>query len=317
MSYNSEKEKIKKEAKERIEAIWKIIKITFVILAALLVLFCVTLIGTLLFSKDEDPPVIKGPDGDVVVGYVGDTPRYKQWVEVVDNEDDAPVLEINKSEVKQNEVGSYEVHYRAIDKEGNVSGTYTLTYIVKSKQYSNEKLMELIAAKAEELGITKDMKKSEQVRKIYAYVHDEVKWSGGVGESNIPNIDRNKWETDWIEEAVRTLELEEEGACEGDCYSYYSLSKAFFEYFGIENRGIKRSENYEGAKDDGTHFWSVVKVENGWYYYDATRLKHGFTEADNACLLTEKQLNSYEGDDTFYRMSKPANFPTISIKEFN
>ena len=122
--------------------------------------------------------------------------------------------------------------------------------------------------------------------------------------------------SDWTEEAVRTLESEE-----GDCYSYYSLSKAFFEYFGIENVGIRRSENYEDAEEDGTHFWCVVNVEEGWYYYDATRLAGTFDDGSrNACLITEAKLKSYRGshgEDYFYKMIKPVGFPQISTKELD
>ena len=175
--------------------------------------------------------------------------------------------------------------------------------------------MELIAEKAEELGITKSMSKTEQVKKIYAYVNSK-ETIYFTDESNIPDINRDSWESDWMEEAVRTLESEQ-----GDCYSYYSLSKAFFEYFGIENIGIRRAENYEGADEDGTHFWSVVKVEGGWYYYDATRLAGSFNDGTrNACLITEAKLKSYrtsKGEDTFYKMTKPAGFPAIATKEID
>lgn len=311
-TYKNDKEKMNKEAKNRRDLTWQIIKITFVTFAAFLLVFCVTLVVSLMFgNKDEEAPIISGSKR--VIGYCGDTPVFKKMVTVSDNTDVAPHLEINASSVDIYKEGEYAVYYQAIDESGNKSSVYKLIYVVKSKQYHIDTLMQLIEEKADELGITKEMTTAAKIKKIYSYVNNKNTIMF-TDESNIPNINRSNWETDWIEEAVRTLETEE-----GDCYSYYALSKAFFEYFGIENVGIKRSENYPGAVDDGTHFWSAVKVEQSWYYYDATRLAGEFEDGtNNACLITEKKLKSYKGsngEDFFYNMTKPAGFPTIATKE--
>jgi len=278
-------------------------------------------------SGDADAPTISQnfnlTDFDTfdggVIGYVGQTPTFKKFVIVNDDTDDAPTVDISH-EVDVNKEGTYTVKYTVKDMDGNIS-EFTLRYVVKSAEYSDAILMEQIAELADELGISKSMSKVEQVRAIYKYVNSAstVKFTD---ESNIPQIDRNKWESDWREEAVRGMESHE-----GDCYTYYSISKAFFEYFGIENVGIKRAENYEGAADDGTHFWSAVNVgENGaqkWYYYDATRLNgyfNGDRSDNNACLITEEKLRSHrtsKGGDYFYKMVKPANFPKISSEELD
>jgi len=85
--------------------------------------------------------------------------------------------------------------------------------------------------------------------------------------------------------------------------------------------GIRRAENYEGCEEDGTHFWSVVKVEEGWYYYDATRLAGSFNDdTKNACLITEAKLKSYvgsKGETYFYNMVKTVGFPTVATKELD
>jgi hypothetical protein len=335
MSYISDKEKMKKDAKAHRERIFSIIKITFVVFAVSLLVFCVTLGLSMIFdwdtsapSGDTTPPVIRQNfnlsgfeafDGGVI-GYIGDTPAFKRFVTVTDDTDDAPVISILEHNEDINKEGTYTVKYVAEDASGN-SSYFTLKYVIKKQEYSYNTLMSLIEQKADDLGITKQMSKVEQVRKIYAYVNAKSTIYF-TDESNIPNIDRNKWESDWLEEAVRGMETHE-----GDCYTYYSLSKAFFEYFGIENMGIKRAENYEGAEDDGTHFWSVVNIgENGankWYYYDATRLS-GYFNGDksdhNACLITEEKLKSHrtsKGGDYFYKMTKGPGFPAISTEELD
>lgn len=335
MSYISEKEKMEKNAAHHRNLTFFVIKVTFVAFAAFLAVFCVTLVLGSIFgwdsgtkSKDTQAPTVTqnlNVDGfdtfsGGVVGYVGQTPTFKKFIFINDDTDDNPVISNIEHAVDINKEGTYTVKYTVEDESGNVS-YFTLKYVVKKAEYSEAMLMQRIAGLAADLGITKNMSKVEQVRAIYKYVNSSstVRFTD---ESNIPNIDRSKWESDWREEAVRGLE-----SGDGDCYTYYSISKAFFEYFGIENIGIKRSENYEGAEDDGTHFWSVVNVGEGnadkWYYYDATRLAGSFngnSSDKNACLITEQKLKSYrtsKGEDYFYKMEKPAGFPVISTEELD
>ena len=334
MSYRSDKEKMKKDAKAHRDSVFFFIKWTFVVFAAMLLVFCATLAFDAIFGldkpaskQDADAPVISQNfnisgfetfDGGVV-GYVGQTPTFKKFITVFDPNDSEPTVSIDHS-VDPNVEGTYRVNYTVENASGQVA-YFSLDYVVKKAEYSDAVLMARIEELAASLGITKSMTKVEQVRKIYSYVNSSstVKFTD---ESNIPNIDRSKWESDWREEAVRGLESHV-----GDCYTYYAISKAFFEYFGIENVGIKRAENYEGAEDDGTHFWSAVNVgENGsdkWYYYDATRLNgyfNGDKSDNNACLITEEKLKSHrtsKGDDYFYRMVKPTGFPKISTEELD
>ena len=309
MSYNNDKERMNREAEAHQRLVWKVIKVTFMAFAVALLLFCAMWCVCSIFgigqTKDTEPPIISGRDGNRYIGYVGDTPMYKQMVKVVDDTDSMPTLEINNSNVNINKEGEYKVYYRATDASGNVSEIYVLTYVIKSKEFSEETLMAQIAELADELNITKDMTKEQQVRAIYKYVNSKnaIEFTD---ESNIPDIDRNDWQIDWVEEAILTID-----SGEGDCYSYYSLSKAFFEYFDIENVGIKRSP---ASEEPGTHFWCAVKVEGGWYYYDATSLAGQFEDGTrNACLITQKKLNSYvtsKGGEEFYKMDK---LPGVAI----
>ncbi len=304
MSYKSDKERMRRDASEHRKKVWNLIKRTFFVFAITLVLFCIAFVFGAIWdresAKDTTPPQIIGQER--VIGYVGDSPLYKQMVTVSDNEDDNCIIEVNNSGVDINKVGEYKVYFRAKDASGNVSEVFTLTYVVKAREFSRETLMALIGEKAEELGITKEMTKKQQVKKIYAFVNSKNAISF-TNESNIPNIDRKNWEIDWIEEAVLTLDSQE-----GDCYSYYALSKAFFEYFGIKNEGIQRSA---ASKDEGTHFWNIVEIDEGWYYYDATSLAGKFDDGtNNACLITQSKLDSYVtsgGSTEFYLMdSKPS-----------
>lgn len=335
MSYKKDKEKMNSEMSLHKKRVMLAIKITFVALSvaliAFIVFFIVGLVRGELFAsqKDTKPPTISAREGQTVVGYLGESPTYKKYVIVNDDKDEEPRLAIDPDEVNIDAEGTYKVYYQAMDNAKNKSEVFVLTYVVKNKQYSEEKLMTMIAELAEELGIKKDMSTVEQVRKIYNFVNREIGWSGGIGESNIPRINRDNWKVDWVEEAIRTLELYEEDDCEGDCYSYYSLSKAFFEYFDIKHIGLRRDKSIDEQKDadgerKGTHFWQIVDIGGGkWYFYDATQLAQGFNDGTkNACLITQKKLSSHRtssGGDYFYKISKASDcldFSSAGVSTF-
>ena len=310
MSSNNEKKQMTEEMLTHRKRVMFAIKITFVAFAIAIAVFavmlCVSLFkgGLFAIAKDKTPPTVTPREGTTVIGYIGESPTYKKYVIVSDDKDEEPKLAIDYEKVDINKEGSYTVKYRAMDAAGNMSEILKITYVVKDKEYSEEKLMESIAKKAKELGITSDMSNRKKVEKIFNYVHNLFKYAD---DSNIPDIDRSKWKEDWVEEAVRTIADET-----GDCYSYYSLSKAFFEYFDIENIGIMRDP---ASTLEGTHYWSIVNIgedgEDAWYYYDATRLAGSFGDGSaDACLITQATLDSHKtskGATDFYLMiNKPA-----------
>ena len=308
MSYKNDVNNMNEAIANRKNKLILIIKITFIALSVSLVALIITLFAT--FFLHDEAPVITANGSTTVVGYLGDAPVYKSYVTITDDKDDFEQIDLKivSPTMDNNKVGEYPVYYRATDTSGNVS-YFTIVYKVIEEKYPIEKLNEMIAEIAEENGITESLDTETKIRKIYAFANTIIKWSGGIGNSNIPNINRDNWKTDWIEEATRTLELYEAEMCEGDCYSYYSVSKAFFEYFGIKNVGIRRDKSIDNQTDKngdrlGTHFWQIVNVDGEWYYYDATRLKGSFT---NACLITQEKLDSYvtsSGGTYFYKISK-------------
>ncbi len=279
-------------------------------------------------GKDTTPPTVKPKSSNTII-YAGKTVSYKNLISVSDRGGSCTV-KVDSSAVDQNKPGTYTVKYTVTDGAGNVT-KFELKVTVMKGDYTWEKLETLIESKAKtELGFTKatvgNRTKVQIVRAIYNYVNDPNASATSANirfedQSNTPAQEeqtgqktRVGWETDWIEEAYRTLEMPD-GNRKGDCYSYYSVSKAFFEYFGIENEGIQRSTR---STESGTHYWSIVKVEGGWYFYDATRLRGKFSDGTrNACLITEAKLQGYrtsKGGAQFYTLDKWDGFPTISTK---
>ncbi|MBQ8849605.1 MAG: hypothetical protein IJ011_04660 [Clostridia bacterium] len=292
------------------KTMWKIITVTIVALAVSILITAVGGVITLLVgSRDTEPPVITAAKENIVID-AGSTISYRSLVNVSDDSGEECDLEW-KSTVDQNTPGKYTVKYRATDASGNVSDVLTISVEIKAVNVANDKLMALIAQKAKsELGYTKEEAKANNyskekiVRDIFIFVADpneSVPSKANIifldSQSNSPNQylqngkpKREGWKTDWEEEAYLTLN----GIMKGDCYTFYSVSKAFFEYFEIPNVGVQRTTaSPMTQKYSGTHYWNIVKVEDGWYYYDSTRYAGRFTKCEDPCLVTEEQLLSY------------------------
>ncbi len=284
------------------EIVGKSIKITVIALAVALLCTLTLVIVDIVTDKpsansdsdaDSAPaPVITLKSGDAIYMYVGENVTLRDAVVVTDSSGECK-LEIDNSKLNPDVVGTYEVVYIATNSSGR-STRYTVKVVVAKKEYSKGVLMQKIGALAEQLYMSPSMTKKELAKAIYSYAHNQSNISY-AGYSNIPNINRSNWKTDWVEEAARTLE-----AGSGDCYSYYSVSKAFFEYFGIENEGIQRNNTAE-HEGEGTHFWLVVNLgadKDEWYYYDATRLLYGFGNDNvNQYMMTYEDLRSYDPEN--------------------
>lgn len=236
---------------------------------------------------DTQAPTFNGPDTASFTGYLGEGIAYLKVVEAVDNCFGEVEVEVDSSSVNINAAGSYRVFYKATDKAGN-SATYELTVNILAERITREMVMSEIGKLASQLGITKNMTKEEQVKRIYAYVNSPTLPGA---QANIKFEDESNTDrSDWVREAYYTMQR---GS--GDCYSYFALSKAFFEYFGIENLDIQRSKNV--TTQSGTHFWNMVNIGTErapkWYYYDATRLAVPHRNGGSGCLFTEAQLEDY------------------------
>ncbi|MBE6546749.1 MAG: DUF5011 domain-containing protein [Ruminococcaceae bacterium] len=339
MSYKSDMEFYREQHQKHKRLVGLILKCSIIVLAVAVLVATAAIIVTFAFG---DRPAAEEEEGGAArlvlrvnesmlengkaVGYLGESIAYKSFVTVSGGSGEV-ALAVDTSAVNASAVGEYTVRYTATDAAGNKK-TLELTLVIRSGEYTPAKLNALVEAKAKELGLSAEMSKEVLVQKIYAYVNDPT---AGKDEANIYFSDmsnaaaqqeqqkqgvriRTGWESDWIEEAIRTLSM---SRMEGDCFTYYSVSKAFFEYFGIENMGIQRAAS---SNEKGTHFWCIVNVgteaEPKWYYYDATRLAGQFGDnTKNACLIDEAKLRSYrtsQGGTEFYKFDKWDGFPEMA-----
>ena len=260
---------------------------------------------------DTEAPTISAPNA--ITGYVGEGIAYIKAVEVTDNCFGEVDVQVDSSGVDINKVGSYTVKYTATDKAGH-SSTAFVTVNILAERVSEDMLMDKIGELASQLGITKSMSKEEQVKKIFNYVNSPKlsKNDANIRFTNESNTDRS----DWMREAYLTLQ-----GGQGDCYSYFAVSKAFFEYFEIENLDIERSAGV--STQSGTHFWSMVNIGTKsapqWYYYDATRLAKPHNTG-SGCLFTEAQRVDYNNNvnSGFLEFDRKAyGYPETSTKTIN
>ena len=272
----------------------KHIRVTKFIILALSVLLVLLMGVTLIFGvagvADKKAPVvrIKG-DNDYIVAYVGEGISFRSQIEVSDNltADEKINISVDSSNVNSDKAGDYYATITATDKSGN-SSTQTVVVRVYTEKVTWEMLKDKIKPIADSL-IGSGATAEEKCREIYTYVRAEIDYYDYSDKSS------------WLQAAYYGLR---DG--KGDCFTYYSVAKAFLEYYGIDNKMIQRKE----GKTSGTHFWSVVNIGSTdkpvWYHFDCTRLSPDAYKM--GCLMTDAQLEAYNklrgdtkgGDEDYY-----------------
>ena len=222
MSYKNILASFATDNKRRRQITVAAIKITVCALALCLAVLCVLFVVDMVKdnsadktqSKDKTPPTVKLVEGDCIYMFAGETVSFRDKVRASDN--GGTVTLSFESYVNVNVPGTYSVVYTATDEAGN-SSKLTVSVVVTKKDYTYDMLMSRIESLAKRLGITESMSKRDQVFAISDYVNSPGKSAGNANrvfpdESNVPDIKRENWQNDWIEEAIRTID-----SGEGDC----------------------------------------------------------------------------------------------------
>lgn len=226
---------------------------------------------TVTVTDDNTAPTILGAH-DISL-YLGSAVSYRSGVEVQDDKDAAPKLEVDSSQVDLSNAGTYPLVYIARDTTGNETRLeVTVTVVEKPATYTDE---ETINAKADELLkkiVTGDMTDEAKVRAIYAYVRSHFTYSGHSDK------------TDWMQGAWVMMT---DG--EGDCFNYFAVTKLLLERSGIPNIDVRKVRNHA---EDSDHYWSLVSVDGGsTYYHLDTTPRVG--DGDDFCLVTDAFLDAY------------------------
>ena len=260
---------------------------------------------TVRFSlvDDHQPPAIYGTKDFSVL--LGGGVSYRTGVSVGDNCDGRLTLDVDASAVDTSRVGQYPVIYTATDAAGNRT-TVTVSVWVWQERVTEEMLYaevdRLIAL------YVKASDKLTQARQVYDFVRGSVSYTD--------HSDKGDWvRAAW--EGIRTGE--------GDCFTYFALSKAFFNRLGIESMDIKRLDGISIQK----HYWNFVNIGTeaspAWYHFDACPIR-GET-ARFGCLLTDAQVAAYTAERTitengilvtnFFYAYDASRYPASAIQIIN
>lgn len=228
---------------------------------------------TLTIIEDNTPPVILG--ANPISLYAGSSVAYRKGILVTDDLDESPKLTVDSSQVDLRTPGTYQVTYTATDAAGNQSSiTTSVTVAEKPDTYIDE---ETIYAAADEVLariITEDMTDRQKVEAIYKWLKRNCVYTS--------TSDKN----DWLQEAYHMI-------CNhrGDCFSYYSVSRLFFERLYLPNITVLRSEE---SRRGGHHYWNMVSIDGGITYYHFDSTPTVSTRPRDGCLMTDAALDAYD-----------------------
>ena len=230
-----------------------------------------TAAATVTVTDDNVPPTILGVH-DISL-YLGSAASYRSGVEVRDDKDSAPKLEVDSSQVDLSNPGTYPLVYTARDMTGNETRIeVTVTVAEKPSTYVEPATIE---AKADELLkkiVTESMNDEAKVKAIYSYVRSHYTYSGHSDK------------TDWMQGAYVMMT---DG--QGDCFNYYAVTKLLLDRCNIPNIDVRKVRNND---TDSDHYWSLVSVDGGsTYYHLDTTPRVG--DGDDFCLVTDAVLDAY------------------------
>lgn len=220
---------------------------------------------------DKTPPVISGAEDRII--YQDDSISLLEGVTVADDQDPDPLLELVDESMDLSQPGTYTVWYIAADSSGNeTTASATVTVLPKKDGYVP---LDQIDAMADNLLagiITPAMDTEDQIWAIYSWARKNISYSGHSDKSD-------RFQAAWLGMTQRG----------GDCFTYFSVCKLFFDKLGIPNLDVVKVPL---NPEDASHYWSMVSADGGvtWYHFDATpRIGSG----DDFCMVTDEYLDEY------------------------
>ena len=198
-------------------------------------------------TRDSVAPVITGTRDLSII--VGETISYRTGVEVTDDHDKNPKLDIDTSGVQLDKAGDYQAVYRASDFSGNTT-EITIKVKIKAKPKNYVEPDKVYAQAKEILAkiVKPEMNDMEKALQIVWWVRQNIRFTVKIKPKS------------WTEGAYYAFKDRR-----GNCLSSASCVKAMLDVAGIENMFVTRWP-YKVAK----HYWNYVKIDGQWYHCDAT-----------------------------------------------
>lgn len=203
-------------------------------------------IGTIPCKVIDDvtPPEIKGVEPLTIAQ--GDSVSYKKNIEVVDDHDDEPTLEVDSSGVNVDKRGTYSVTYIATDAAGNVSKKTTSVKIVSAKiTAATEETVNEMADNILADIITDGMSQLQKARAVFDWVVNNITYSETAGIDDV------------LSAAYKGMYYHV-----GDCTVKQKTAEVMLNRLGIKNMEIEKIRDTRG------HYWLLIDVGEGWYHYD-------------------------------------------------
>jgi len=224
----------------------------------------------LTLAIDTVAPTVVGAK-DISV-CLGEGIAYRSGVTVTDDFDGPVTLAVDSSSVQTMQVGHYPVTYTARDHAGNTASV-TVTVWIYQEKVTKEMLWSRVDEVIDRYSIDQYTNKERQAREVFDFVYYGIKYDSTSDKS------------DWVRAAYEGLKNGR-----GDCYTYFAVSKAFFERLEIDNMDIKRTEGIVTER----HYWNLVNIGSSeaprWYHFDACQISGA---SFRGCLLTDSQLAEY------------------------
>ena len=233
--------------------------------------------------EDITPPEITGVEPIEIAQ--GDTVSYKKNVEVTDNYDPNPTLEVHSSQVNVDKRGTYTVTYIATDEAGNTTEKSTTVRIVSAK--IDAATEETVNAMADEILaeiITDGMSQKEQARAVFNWVVNNITYSESAG------ID------DLLSAAYKGMYYRV-----GDCTVKQKTAEVMLNRLGIKNMEIEKIRDTRG------HYWLLIDIGEGWYHYDPN------LQLDGTLIFYWHDADLWEYSNTHGNTHNydPSKYPTI------
>ncbi|MBO4452544.1 MAG: transglutaminase domain-containing protein [Clostridia bacterium] len=242
--------------------------------------------------KDVTPPTVTGEDLTV---YIGDTVSYRNSITVSDDTDPEPEISVDNSLVNLNKAGVYPVTYTVRDSSGN-EAVFKLNVTVLDRsanldEYNKKReYVESEASKQLAKIVDDSMDDLQKAYAIYYWTKKNIAYTGSSDKSN------------YIYGAYDGFKKRA-----GDCYTYFSVSKALLIAAGIDNVDVVKERTDE---KQSRHYWMLVNVGDGWYHFDSTPYKF---DNDNFFMVTTAELHAW--DDKYYPLCH--NFLTEGLPEIS
>lgn len=232
---------------------------------------------------DTVPPVINGVEPLQIAQ--GDAISFKKNIEVVDDKDENPTLEVDSSEVNADKRGVYNLTYIARDAAGNETKKTTTVKIVSAKiSEATEENVNALADQVLEEIIKDGMDQKAQAKAVFNWVVNNITYSESAG------ID------DLYSAAYKGMYYHI-----GDCTVKQKTAEVLLNRLGIKNMEIEKIRDTRG------HYWLLIDIGEGWYHYDPNLQLDGtlifyWHDADLwAYSNTHKNTHNYD----------PSKYPTI------